>query len=279
MASYGNAFESGIRAGLSAREWDRNRKAIRRSKGGQLVDTATEALKNNQVEAAKAAGGTNRGTTGVDTGLSDSPSIADLYRQQYDLAEKRRKNRLDATIQANNQAADKSLNDAYIAYMIRQRNLPQQLRANGINGGATETTLGDLNNTYMNNRYNIMSERDNANAQARLAYDDGLAGDYDKYLTNQISLAMSNNGGTSRTGTTSGTRTRSSAPSGTTAQKTNTVSQNNTVSNTPSFNGNGYGYAVDTGITRGMNDAVVAKIQQLLAQGYTYDQIRRMLGY
>lgn len=54
-----------------------------------------------------------------------------------------------------NDDAAKSLKQAYINKMISQRNLGQQMSAQGLNGGATETTLAGMQNTYGNARNNI----------------------------------------------------------------------------------------------------------------------------
>ena len=111
-----------------------------------------------------------------------------LLKEQRDLAEKQRRASMEATITANNMAADKSLKEAYIANMLAKKNLPQQLKALGISGGASETTLADIENTYMNNRFGIEDGRNEANLKARLAYDDGVAGDYAQYLTKAFDL-------------------------------------------------------------------------------------------
>lgn len=101
---------------------------------------------------------------------------------QNEAAKKQRETVLNATLDTNNQAADKSLREAYIAYMLGKRNMPQELKAMGISGGATETTLADANNTYMNNRFGIEDGRNNANAIARRDYDTGVNSDYVNYM-------------------------------------------------------------------------------------------------
>jgi hypothetical protein len=293
MAMYntGNAFELGVKTGVDARGWDRNRKARAKRKGDNLANDTEKALKEAQTQAARYAGGTARGTTGVNaTGVVDTtPDIEALYKQQYDLAEKQRKRRLDATIQANNDAAERSLADAYVAYMLQQRNLPQQLRANGINGGATETTLGDLSNTYQNSRNKIMLGRDDANAQARLAYDSRVAEDYDKFLTNKINLAIANMNNAAQLARQTPTRTSSNtwnkasttggtSPSGVAVGYQSTRPARNATANRL-FNGVGYGSAGAVGVAQGANDVITSQIRALLQQGYSYDQIKKMYGY
>ena len=237
------------------------RKTASKAKGGELPKALTnDALKANENARRRAAGGTmySRSSGSVATTDARTPSLADLYRQQYENQERQRRRALDATIKANNDAARQSMNDAYIRYMLQQRNLPQQLRASGINGGAAETTIGDMNNTYMNNRNAIALNRDQANAQAQLAFDNGLAGDYGQYLANQISLANANYGG-------GGSSSRRSG--GTYYRTTN---GNTTATSAPAaFSGNGFG---------GSSGSLQARITQLVQQGYTENEIRRILG-
>lgn len=111
-----------------------------------------------------------------------------LLKQQQELMERQRRRAMEATVNANNQAADNSLKEAYIANMLAKRNLPQQLKAVGVSGGASETTLADIQNTYMNNRFGIEANRNDANRQARLAYDNGVLGDYSDYLAKEFEL-------------------------------------------------------------------------------------------
>lgn len=137
--------------------------------------------------------GSGNGSTGVSGGVYDVYARAvdeqnRLLKEQRDLAERQRRASMEATITANNMAADKSLKEAYIANMLAKKNLPQQLKALGISGGASETTLADIENTYMNNRFGIEDGRNDANLKARLAYDDGVAGDYAQYLAKAFDL-------------------------------------------------------------------------------------------
>ncbi len=111
-----------------------------------------------------------------------------ILRQQQELARQQRESQMNATINANNREAEKSLNDAYILNMMQKKNLPQELKALGVSGGVSESTLGDIENTYMNNRANIDMRRNNANFKARLAYENGVNDDYSDYLTSYARL-------------------------------------------------------------------------------------------
>lgn len=152
-----------------------------------------------------------------DRAMAEYNQAKAAYQAYYDKLARQRKANLDATLQANNTSADKSAQDAYVAYMNNLKNLPQQLRNAGVSGGGSETTIADIANTYQNNRNNIMTNRDNNNSRAQLAYSQGLASDYGDYINNINSLTVPTmgditvNAGTSRSKTT----TKSSGSSGT----------------------------------------------------------------
>ncbi len=58
-----------------------------------------------------------------------------------------------------NQGADEAQQQAYINYRLQQRDLPQALMAQGITGGAAESTLADMANSYGNNRNTVDKQR------------------------------------------------------------------------------------------------------------------------
>lgn len=58
-----------------------------------------------------------------------------------------------------NQSADAAQQQAYINYKLQQRDLPQALVAQGITGGAAESTLADMANSYGNNRNTVDTQR------------------------------------------------------------------------------------------------------------------------
>lgn len=57
-----------------------------------------------------------------------------------------------ASAETVNKNADKALQEAYINKMLTQKSLPQQLAAMGISGGAAESTLAGVENSYGNSR-------------------------------------------------------------------------------------------------------------------------------
>lgn len=105
----------------------------------------------------------------------------------------------------NNDAAD-SLKQAYINRMQSERNLGQQMSAQGLSGGATETTLANMLNNYGNARNNIqttanrsladLEQNYNANlSQAMQAYNSAVANANLQKAQQAIQLenALSNN--------------------------------------------------------------------------------------
>lgn len=88
-----------------------------------------------------------------------NPASAGGYLSAYGQYETDRTNQLNATrdqlnktLEQNNATTnanyDSSARQAYVQYMQRQRALPSQLQALGVNGGATESGLLNLYNNY-----------------------------------------------------------------------------------------------------------------------------------
>ena len=102
-----------------------------------------------------------------------------------------------------NRATDNALQQAYISKMMSERNLPQQLSAQGLNGGASETTTAGMLNNYNNSRNALETERQNqlaglANtfqnnmAQLENQRASGDAADLSQYQTNLANLTANN---------------------------------------------------------------------------------------
>lgn len=121
---------------------------------------------------------------------SSGPSYADAYADALAsiMAEQRRQR--EAAYQkaaaaqkenlsfATNQLTDTTndaLKQAYINKMQTLRNLPQQMSAQGLNGGASETTLASMNNNYGNARNQLETERLKQLANLQNTYQNNLA--------------------------------------------------------------------------------------------------------
>jgi hypothetical protein len=109
------------------------------------------------------------------------------------------RNQLDRTLAQNNATTnanyDNSARQAYVQYMQRQRALPSQLQALGVNGGATESGLLNLYNNYGSSHAANEQQRNadlTTNQQNR---DDAYNNAYQAYLSDlneQKQQAISN---------------------------------------------------------------------------------------
>ena len=79
------------------------------------------------------------------------------------------------------QKADQALREAYINRMLSQKNLAQQLNANGLTGGAAESTIAGLLNNYGNSRNNIETARMNDLASLLNTYQNNVANAQESY--------------------------------------------------------------------------------------------------
>lgn len=102
-----------------------------------------------------------------------------------------------------NRATDNALQQAYINRMLQQRNLAQQLSAQGLNGGASETTTAGMLNNYNNSRNALETERQNQLASLLNTYQNNMAqlenqrasgdaADLNQYQTNLANLTANN---------------------------------------------------------------------------------------
>ena len=83
--------------------------------------------------------------------------------------------------------AAKSLREAYVNKMLTQKNLGQQLSAQGLSGGATESTLAGLQNNYGNSRNGINTTLNDNLTSLENTYQGNLASALQAYNTNQAS--------------------------------------------------------------------------------------------
>lgn len=111
--------------------------------------------------------------------------------EQYQRSLEQLQNAFNRNKTTLNTSADDAKRQAYINYMTGRRNLSQELANNGLTGGASESIMANLYNTYGNNRAAI--DRDYANALEQLGaqYEQGVAtlgnnygGEYADVLSN-----------------------------------------------------------------------------------------------
>lgn len=124
-------------------------------------------------------------------------------QRAYDAAVSAQRAEYDANVNKVNSQADKALREAYINKMQTQRTMGQQMAAQGLNGGYSETTAAGLQNNYGNARNALETERGNQLndlnitlqnnlAAARNILDSGTASDYAQYQTNMANLYANN---------------------------------------------------------------------------------------
>ena len=138
--------------------------------GGSFTDIAPGVSVKGSSSVSWGSGGSAGGTGTLPGGASPAvqPSVADTVQQKLreatDLANK---NALDvynsgkAELNAN---IENQLRELYIARMMADRALPVQMAAQGINGGAAESTLAGNRNQYQSNRNALYQD-----ANAKLA--------------------------------------------------------------------------------------------------------------
>lgn len=81
----------------------------------------------------------------------------------------------DASKQSINADASKAMQEAYVNRMMAQKNLQQQLTAQGLSGGASESAVAGLINNYGNARNEIDTTRNNNLSNLEQNYNQNLA--------------------------------------------------------------------------------------------------------
>lgn len=93
----------------------------------------------------------------------------------YNAAAAQQKANLEYARNQLNAATDQALQEAYINRMLSLRGLDQQLSAQGLTGGAAESTLAGLYNNYGNARAQLESERAAQQASLLNSYQNNMA--------------------------------------------------------------------------------------------------------
>lgn len=90
-----------------------------------------------------------------------------------------------------NRDAEQAMKEAYINYMMNRKNLNQSLSAQGLSGGATESSLARMYNNYGSSRNNIDTTRQNNIADLLNAYQNNLSSAQQAY-NSQYADALAN---------------------------------------------------------------------------------------
>ena len=124
-ASSGNAYSSILQSW-----YDQQRAAAE----------AAEAAKRAAAQAAY-----DRGMAALGNAYN---SMLGNLQENYDSSLGTLQDSYDSGVRGTNQQADKTMNEAYVNYMLTRRDMPQLLAAQGVNGGAAESTYASLLNNY-----------------------------------------------------------------------------------------------------------------------------------
>lgn len=95
--------------------------------------------------------------------------------EAYNTAAAQQKSNYDYASGNVNSATNDALREAYINRMLTERNLQQQLTAQGLNGGASETTTASMYNNYANARNQLERERQNQIGSLSNIYQNNMA--------------------------------------------------------------------------------------------------------
>lgn len=82
-------------------------------------------------------------------------SARDMLQKNYDSSVGVMTDSYNNGVAGVNRQADKTQNQAYINYMLSKRDLPKMMAAQGLTGGAAESTMAGLQNNYGNSRNEI----------------------------------------------------------------------------------------------------------------------------
>lgn len=95
--------------------------------------------------------------------------------EAYQKAAAQQKVNYDFSAGQVNDATGKALQEAYVNRMLQNKNLQQSLSAQGLNGGASETTTAGMYNNYNNARNNLETERQRQLANLLNTYQNNMA--------------------------------------------------------------------------------------------------------
>ena len=185
----------------------------KKKSSGSSSAAATQTQKTTQQTAYSGGGG------GGGSSQSASDSRAEYLKKLQKLAKKIYKQNMAAinttytgagnTLQANydsttdelsskygyqkgniNSDAEDSMRQAYINSMLQKKDLGQRMAAQGLSGGATETTIAGLNNNYSNARNNIDTTRQRSLSDLEQTYQSNVAEAQRQYNSAVQQLAM-----------------------------------------------------------------------------------------
>lgn len=185
--------------------------------GGALADTKPASSSGGTFSSTAAASPAVSAPTPASVNSAGTNAYAELksiYDAQAEAQRRARRAAYDAAVKAQteiynqnvakvNNATDKALREAYVNKMQSQRTMGQQMAAQGLNGGYSETTAAGLQNNYGNARNELETERTSQLNDLNMTYQNnlaaaenilhqGTAGDMSDYYTNLAALIANN---------------------------------------------------------------------------------------
>ena len=116
-----------------------------------------------------------------DTALSDANALYNTNAGQLG-------NVYNQGVNQANLMSDEAARQQYIAYMQNRKNLAEQLSTNGITGGASETALNQILNSYSSNLADTEASRQSALAELANEYNGNLSDLMAQLQSNQASI-------------------------------------------------------------------------------------------
>lgn len=113
--------------------------------------------------------------------LAGYNSLLDAAKARYDNALAQRQQSYDKAVGDVNGASERAMQQAYLSSELQKRNIGQQLAALGRSGGASETTLLNMANSYGNARGTIDQNRTSQLGALASDLAAGKASDLDMY--------------------------------------------------------------------------------------------------
>jgi len=183
-----SAFQGLLSSGATA---DQIRNAINVNLPANLQNTPQETPRQQAVATPAQDAYANRGTPYTDLAKAYEESARNaLAQQEASLAQQ-----LATSKQGTKSSYDSNASQNYINYMRQRNALPEQLRAMGVNGGASETAQTRMMNNYAMNQGANEASRAAAIAQLQNSYDTNIANLRnaleERILDNNLALSQS----------------------------------------------------------------------------------------
>ena len=174
-----------------------------RGSGGSSGNSSSSSSTVNVASAPAVSAPAATESSGNDWYLEALSAQQRERQRAYDAAAAAQRKQYENSVRNVNSAAERALQDAYVNKMQNQRTMNQGLTAQGMTGGASETALSRLLNSYDNSRASTENARLENLANLENTYlnnmsslrgilSNGQAGDISQYMSNIASLAAQN---------------------------------------------------------------------------------------